>query len=238
MVSSGGILNAASFLGGAVAPGEIVTIFGTFIGTTPLTTLQLNDARTGIANSLGATRVLFDGVAAPMVYTSDTQTSAIVPYSVAGKTTTSMVLEYQGATSSAVTLNVALASPAIFALDSSGKGPGAVLNQDFTLNSASNAAVRNSIIQIFATGEGVTAPAGVDGKLAATPLTVPTQTVTVRIGNIDAPVVYRGGAPGLVAGVIQINARVPQTAPAGAAVPIVVRVGAIDSPAGITIAVK
>jgi uncharacterized protein (TIGR03437 family) len=237
-ITAAGVLNAASFLGGAVAPGEIVTIFGTFIGTTPLTTLQLNDAKTGIMNSLGATRVLFDGVAAPMVYSSAAQTSAIVPYSVAGKTTTSMVVEYQGATSSAVILNVAAASPAIFSLDQSGKGPGAVLNQDFTLNSAANAAVRNTIIQIFATGEGPTTPAGVDGKLAAAPLTVPSQTVTVRIGNIDAPVIYRGGAPGLVAGVIQINARVPLTAPIGAAIPIVVRVGNIDSAAGVTIAVK
>ena len=237
-ITAAGVLNGASFLGGPVAPGEIVTIFGTFIGTTPVTTLQLNEAKTGIANSLGATRVLFDGVPAPIVYSSATQTSAIVPYSVAGKTATSVIVEYQGATSTAVTLNVAQASPAIFALDSTGKGPGAVLNQDFTLNSASNAAARNSIIQIFATGEGVTNPGGVDGKLAVAPLAVPTQTVTVRIGNIDAPVVYRGGAPGLVAGVIQINARVPLTAPIGAAVPIVVRVGAIDSPAGITIAVK
>ena len=237
-ITAAGVVNAASFKAGAAAAGEIITIYGTFIGTTPLTTLQLNDAKTGITNALGATRVLFDGVPAPVVYSSATQTSVIVPYSVAGKTTTTMVVEFQGVSSNAVTLNVAAASPAIFALDSSGTGPGAVLNQDFTLNSAANAATRNTIIQIFATGEGATNPVGVDGKLAVAPLPAPVQAVTVRIGNIDAPVIYRGAAPGLVAGVIQINARVPQTAPVGAAVPIVVRVGAIDSPAGITIAVK
>ena len=237
-ISAAGIVNAASFKGGAVSPGEIITIYGTLIGTTPLATLELNATKTGILNTLGATRVLFDGVPAPMVYSSATQTSAIVPYSVAGKTTTTMTVEYQGTASNSVTLNVAAASPAIFALNSSGTGPGAVLNQDFSLNSAANAAARNTIIQIFATGEGATRPAGIDGQLAVVPLPAPTQTVTVRIGNIDAPVVYSGGAPSLVAGVIQINARVPATAPVGAAVPIVVRVGTIDSPAGITIAVK
>ena len=237
-ITAGGVVNAASFKAGAVAAGEIVTIYGTFIGSTPLTTMQLNADNTGITNSLGATRVLFDGVPSPIVYSSATQTSAIVPYSVAGKTNARMIVEYLGANSNEVTLNVAAASPAIFALDSSGAGPGAVLNQDFSVNSAAHPAARNTIIQIFATGEGATDPTGIDGKLAAVPLPVPVQAVSVRIGGIDAPVVYYGGAPGLVAGLIQINARVPRTAPVGAAVPIVVRVGTIDSPAGITIAVE
>jgi len=237
-ITAAGIVNAASFKAGPVSAGEIITIYGTLVGTTPLTTLQLNAAKNGLVNNLGATRVLFDGVAAPIVYSSATQTSAIVPYSVAGKTTTSVTVEYQGTASNAVTLNVATASPAVFALDSSGTGPGAILNQDFSLNAATNAAARGTIVQIFATGEGATKPAGVDGQLAVVPLPAPTQTVTVKIGNIDAPVVYSGAAPGLVAGVIQINARVPATAPLGAAVPVVVRVGTTDSPAGITIAVK
>ncbi len=238
IITAAGVLNAASFKGGAVAPGEIITIFGTLLGPSTLATLQLNSAKTGITNNLGSTRVLFDGVPAPLVYSSIKQTSAIVPYAVAGKTTTTMTVEYLGVVSNALTLNVAAASPAIFALNSSGTGPGAVLNQDFSLNTSANAAARNSIIQIFATGEGATRPTGVDGQLAVAPLAAPTQTVTVTIGGISAPLVYSGGAPGLVAGVIQINARVPATAPVGAAVPIVVRVGTIDSPAGVTIAVK
>jgi uncharacterized protein (TIGR03437 family) len=55
---------------------------------------------------------------------------------------------------------------------------------------------------------------------------------------VDAPVVYSGAAPGLIQGLIQINARVPATAPTGAAVPIVVRINNVDSPTGVTIAVR
>jgi len=237
-VFANGVVNAASFKAGAVAPGEIITIYGTFIGSPTLATMQLNGAGTGITNSLGATRVLFDGVPSPIIYSSATQTSAIVPYAVTGKTTTNMTVEYLGATSNAIALNVASASPAIFALDSSGTGPGAVLNQDSSLNSAANPAARDTIIQIFATGEGATDPAGIDGKLASVPLPAPVNAVSVNIGGVDAPVVYSGGAPGLVAGLIQINVRVPQNTPVGAAVPIMVRVGKIDSPAGITVAVQ
>ncbi len=238
VVFANGVVNAASFKAGAVAPGEIITIYGAFIGSSTLATMQLNEAGTSITNLLGATRVLFDGVPSPIIYSSATQTSAIVPYSVTGKTSTNMTVEYQGATSNAIVLNVASASPAIFALDSSGAGPGAVLNQDSSLNSAANPAARDTIIQIFATGEGVTDPAGIDGKLASVPLPAPVNTVSVSIGGVDAPVVYSGGAPGLVAGLFQVNVRVPQNAPVGAAVPIVVRAGKIDSPAGITIAVQ
>jgi len=237
-VIAGGVVNAASFNAGAVAPGEIITIYGSLIGPPQLATMQLNADSTSIVNKLGETRVLFDGIPAPLLYASATQTSAIVPYAVADKASTRMTVEYLGTSSAEAVLNVVDASPAIFAINSSGAGPGAVLNQNSSVNSATNAAARGTIIQIFATGEGATSPDGVDGKLATVPLPAPKQAVSVRIGGIDAPLVYAGGAPGLVAGLIQINVQVPETAPVGVAVPIVVRVGGIDSPAGVTIAVK
>ena len=91
---------------------------------------------------------------------------------------------------------------------------------------------------IFATGEGVTSPLGVDGKLAdPTALGLPVLPVTVRIGGIDAQVLYAGHAPTLVTGLFQVNAVIPQGVPAGAA-SIVLTVGGRSSPAGITVAVK
>ncbi len=238
-IVANGILNAASFKGGPVAPGEIVTIYGTLMGPAEIKTLELTTDRTGITDSLANTRVLFDGQPSPMIYTTEKQISAIVPYELQGKTTAKLKVEYQGAQSDEVEVAVAPTAPAIFTQNASGTGLGAVLNQDNSLNTAANAAQRNSIIQIFATGGGQTTPAGQTGKLAGTPLPqYPAGRVTVRINNIDAPVVYSGAAPGLIQGLIQINARVPATAPIGAAVPIVVRINNVDSPTGVTIAVR
>lgn len=234
----GGILNAASFRTGAVAPGEIVTIFGSGFGPLAMALLELDEGGRTLRTSVGGTAVKFDGVPAPMVYASEGQTSAIVPYSVAGKTIVEVIVEYLGARSNAVTLPVALSSPAIFAANSTGRGPGAVLNQDSSLNTAKTPAARGSIIQIFATGEGRTNPDGVDGRLAATPLPVPVLPVRVAIGGLEARVVYAGGAPGLVAGVVQINAIVPDGVVLGHDVPLILRIGENESQTGITVAVR
>lgn len=174
-----------------------------------------------------------------MIYTTEKQLSAIVPYEAQGKTSTKVQVEYQGAKSDEVDVPVAPTAPAIFTQTASGTGLGAILNQDNSLNGTTNGAQRNSIIQIFATGGGQTNPAGQTGRLTGTPLPVfPAGRVTVRINNVDAPVVYSGAAPGLIQGLIQINARVPATAPIGNAVPIVVRIGNVDSPAGVTVAIR
>ena len=97
------VLNAASFLGNpqldftglVVTPGEIVTIFGNNLGPASLTTAQL-DSNGRIATTLAGTRVFFDGVPAPMIYTSANQVSAVVPSAVTGKTSTVVRTEYNG----------------------------------------------------------------------------------------------------------------------------------------------
>lgn len=93
--TAAGVVNAASFLGGSVAAGEIVTVFGTGIGPGTLVGLRLT--RAGLVdNFLADTQVTFDGAPSPLVYVSERQTSAIVPYAVAGKSSTEMIVEYQG----------------------------------------------------------------------------------------------------------------------------------------------
>jgi len=238
-IVANGILNAASFRGGPVAAGEIVTIYGTLMGPAEIKTLELTSDRTGITTELARTRVLFDDVPAPIIYTTDKQLSCIVPFEVQGKPSVKVKVEYRGAQSDAVDIPVAQTAPAIFTQNANGTGLAAILNQDNSLNGTANAAARNSIIQIFATGGGQTNPAGQTGKLTGTPLPqFPAGRIIVRINNIDAPVVYAGGAPGLVQGLIQINVRVPATAPIGPAVPILIRANNVDSPAGVTVAIR
>ena len=135
-------------------------------------------------------------------------------------------------------LPVAPTSPAMFSLDRSGFGPGAILNQDYSVNGPGNRAAPGSVIQIFATGEGQTNPPGVDGKLATGALPAPNLPVSVTIGGLPAIVPYAGAAPGLVAGVVQVNAVVPLSIASGSAVPVFLRFGGATSPRSVTVAIE
>ncbi|HYP14553.1 MAG TPA: SBBP repeat-containing protein [Bryobacteraceae bacterium] len=236
-IPANGVVNGASFQSGGVAPGEVVTIYGTRIGPSALTFAQVNSSGF-FATVAGETRVLFDNVPAPLIYSSENQISAIVPYAVAGKTTTQMQVEYRGTRSNAVALAVADASPAFFTAAANGRGQGAFLNENLTYNSASNPADKGAQVVLFATGEGQTTPTGIDGKLATDPYPKPRLPVMVQIGGQTAEVLYVGATPGQVAGLLQINARIPMNAPSGAEVPITLTVGGVSSPMGVTLAIR
>ncbi len=192
-----------------------------------------------MANSLEGVQVYFDGVPAPLLYASAGQVNVVVPYSVAGQSTTVLQLEYLGVLSSPVTLQVAATTPGVFSIAGSGHGPGAILNaRDSTVNSALNPAARGDWVSIFATGAGVTTPAGVDGFVASAPLPVPSANVSVTIGGLPCPLNFEGAAPGLVSGVLQINAQVPAGVAPGPAVPVQVSIGSASSPLTVTVAVR
>jgi uncharacterized protein (TIGR03437 family) len=226
-----GILSAASLLAGPVSPGEIITLLGAGIGPS-----QPVVSAGGL--TIGDTAVLFNGNPAPMLYAGPGQINAIVPYGISGKTTTQMQILYQRQAIATASLPVASAVPAIFTQDSSGVGPGAILNQDSSVNTPVNPGARGSVISLFATGAGQTNPAGVDAQVAGATLPTPVLPVSVQIAGLDAPVLYAGAAPGLVAGVLQVNCMVPAAAPVGPAVPITLTVGSATSQNGVTLAVN
>lgn len=58
--------------------------------------------------------MLFDRVAAPMIYAVSGQVSADIPFEVAGKTSTQVQAVYQGAQSPPVRLPVLPATPGLF----------------------------------------------------------------------------------------------------------------------------
>jgi trimeric autotransporter adhesin len=217
------IANGASNLPGAVAPGEVVTIFGSGLGPAQLVLGE---------NSPAA--VDFDGIAAPLLYASDTQISAIVPYGVKGGSLT-VTVRYNGQTAVS-TAALASTAPALFAADASGAGQARALNQDGSVNSAARPAPAGSTITLYATGEGQTSPAGVDGKPVGDPAPLPLVPVEVRIGGQMANVKYAGGIPGVVAGVMRVEVEIPSGITAGNAVPVVLIVGGVASPP-VTIAV-
>jgi uncharacterized protein (TIGR03437 family) len=236
-ISSSSVANAASYAQGGVSPGMNVVLFVPGVGPAVTVGTQLTPDGNFFTTTLGGVRVRFDGVAAPMVYAANGQFSAIAPYEVAGKQSTQLQVEFQGMLSNAVTIPVVATQPGLFSIDSSGSGPGAILDQQFQLNSVSNPAAIGSVVLLYATGEGQTTPSGVNGKLAVIPLPAPQAPVTVTIDGIDATVLYAGAAAGLVAGVMQVNVQIPDGVASGAR-PVILKVGQTESQAGVTVAIQ
>jgi uncharacterized protein (TIGR03437 family) len=238
VLPAAGVANAASYRAGGVAPGEIVSLFGTALGPAVPAVLALTDPVL-VANALAGVHVLFDGLPAPVLYAAAGQVNVVVPYAVAGESATTMQVEYLGSLSPSVSLPVAATAPGIFTLDGTGAGPGAILNAaDESVNSAANPVAPGDWVSIFATGAGVTTPAGVDGLLATGPSYTPQAQITVTIGNLPCNLNYEGGAPGLVSGVVQINAQVPAGVAPGPSVPVQVMAGTASAQSGVTLAVR
>jgi uncharacterized protein (TIGR03437 family) len=222
-----------------VAPGEIVSIFGNNLGPATPVGLTLTSAGT-VPTSLGGVTVMFNNVAAPLLYASATQINAIVPYEMGSFTTATVTVDFGGSTSANLQVQIAATEPAIFSLSQGGSGQGAILNQDNSVNGATNPATPGSVVQIYGTGEGQVVPAGTTGCVTPTtsPFAMPVaKPISLTIGGLPATVQYAGEAPGLVCGAIQINAVVPDTLSAGPQ-PIVLTVGtATNSTQNITVAV-
>ena len=237
----GGIGNAASYQGGIVAPGELITLFGIGIGPSP--GVSASGFLGIIGTSTGGVQVLFDDLPAPVLYAASDQIIAQTPFEIAGRSTVDVKVRYAGAESNAVALEVTDALPGIFAVNGRGSGQAAVLNQDGSINSAANPAARGSIVSLFLTGGGVTNPPGATGRITpvferhvlAEPAYVGFQT------PMTAQVTYAGAAPGMISGMVQINARIPTDAPAGDAIAVLVSIGANplqDFQLGLTVAIR
>jgi uncharacterized protein (TIGR03437 family) len=147
-------------------------------------------------------------------------------------------VEYQGQRSPAVRVNVGAASPGIFTQNATGAGQAAAVNQDGSPNSASNAAAVGSVLTLFATGEGLSLPTGPDGRQVPNTAPKPVQQVSVTVGGVPATVEYAGGSPGSVAGLLQVNVRIPAGVTTGPAVPVVLRIDATGSREGVTVAIR
>ena len=236
IVGVNSIVNAASFKTGAIAPGEMVTVFGSNLGPQQGFGPQFTGARFP-ATELVGTQVLFDGLPAPLVYASAGQLSAIVPYTINGRATTQMMVANQGVLSSAITIPVTASAPGLFTVEAIGTGQGAILNEDGSVNSTLNPAARGSMVMIYATGAGQTDPPGIDGTLATDVLPKPVLPVSVTIAGRVAQATYAGAAPGLVTGVMQVNVLIPDGVGSGA-VPIQLQVGDQISQAGVTLNVQ
>ncbi|MGI8741950.1 MAG: BACON domain-containing protein [Bryobacteraceae bacterium] len=234
------VVNSSSGVPGAVSPGEIITIFGANIGPATPAGLQLTPQGT-VSTNVGNTVVLFDGFQAPLTYVSSGQINAIVPYDIAGRVSTNVVVQRNGQSSTSLQLQVVDTAPGIFSLSMGGNGQGAILNSNGTVNGAANPAAKGSVIVIYATGEGVLTPQPPTGSVtSATGPTFPkpVSNVAVTIGGQPAQLLYSGEAPGLVSGVLQVNAVVPQNIGSGSQTVALTVGGATNLQQAITVAIQ
>ncbi len=212
--SAAAVQSAASFSSstGGVSPGEFLVLYGQNLGPATLATLTLDS--TGKVNTfLGGTRVLFNGTAAPMVYSSSGQVSAIVPQNLAGRATVSIVVEYLGVQAAGITLPVVGSNPAIFTQNSSGKGDSIVIRLDGSLVTTANPAKADDILILYGEGYGDISDGPADGTIVSTLLPKPADPVRLLIDGKEYPTLYAGGAGGLVSGVLQVNFKVPTLTP-------------------------
>jgi uncharacterized protein (TIGR03437 family) len=176
-----------------------------------------------------------------MIYASSGQVSAVVPYEMAPSP--SVWIVYAGGTSSAYQLNSVATAPGLFTRNSSGSGPGAILNQDNSTNGPNNPAAKGSVVQVYLTGEGQTSPPSITGAITIASLPPPQVTpapalpITILINRQSAFYKFAGEAPGLVAGMMQLNVQIPSNAQSGN-LPITVQIGANISQSGVTVSVQ
>ena len=163
------------------------------------------DANGLLPTTLAGTSVLIAGQPVSLLYTSASQVAVIAPASLPGS---AVVVSYFGALSPPSNTTLLPAIPGLFTADASGRGQGAILNQEESVNSVSNPAAPGSVVSLFCSGCGVTMPPGIDGAVATSQAPL-ANTLAVMIGGQPAVVMYAGSAPGLINGGVQINARIP-----------------------------
>jgi uncharacterized protein (TIGR03437 family) len=159
-----------------------------------------------------------------------------VPFEVAGKTSTKVVVNYLGSTSAQVTVPVIPVQPGFFTLD--GKAVIAFNLADHTLNTASNPAARGTYVEVYGTGVGKVSYAIVTGQGAPGFPSGFTGNYTYSIGGTASSAAYFGGwTPGSV-GLAQWDLLVPSNSPTGAASIVVTDASGATSQPGATVYVK
>jgi uncharacterized protein (TIGR03437 family) len=224
-ISPGGVVNAASYTAGAaLAPGSIVSVFGSFPLYAPIDapSLPLPPSLVGVAVNAG-------GFSAPLFFAAGGQVNLQVPWELAGQSQATITATAWGQTSPAQTVNLVPFSPGIFSMNGKGSGQGAIRDMSYQLVDPSNPAEAGSTVLIYCTGLGpVTNQPPTGSPAPGSPLAETTTKPTVLIGGAPASVQFSGLAPGMV-GTYQVNAIVPFGLATGGTVPVTISIGGITS---------
>ncbi len=196
---------------GGVTPGQLIQISGRNLGPANLASAQV-DASGHLPFVLANTVVFFDNVPAPLVSVSASSIICYVPFEVVS--TAKVTVSANGQMSNPVLIQVLASSPQILA----------VVNQDGSVNSAAHPAKAGSVILLYVSGLGQTNPPGDDGVVNASPLPVPLTTVLVNFPALSSGITpqFAAAAPGMIAGITQVNIQLPATTPSSGTTPITI----------------
>lgn len=216
------IVNAAD-LTSAVAPGGLISVFGTQLSPVNLATSEI-PLPTALADSC----LSVNGQPVPILFVSPSQVNAQMPFEAIGNVT--LILRTPGGTSDNYNLQVLPGAPSVFRSGAAGPEtnlPTIVRADDGLLVTDSHPVHRrdNQYLVIYLTGLGQTNPAVGNGLPAPlNPLAVALNVPTVKLGGVQLPVAFYGLTPGEV-GVYQINVKVTSNVPAGLSIPLEISQG-------------
>jgi uncharacterized protein (TIGR03437 family) len=211
------IANAADYKSNAVAPGEIISLFGTQIGPSSPAVAH-PDANGNIGSDLAGFRVLANGLPAPLIYAASSQINLVMPFGASGD---KVHIELYHGTSLMTQFDKFLSPQhgGVFAVGTPLIGQLAALNQNGSVNSSSNPAASGSIISIFATGLGAMTPQLPDGAVSSVAVNTTVIVPQISVNRQPSELLYVGNAPTLVQGVVQINLRLPNPIPPSPGLP-------------------
>jgi len=196
-VTSGtSVVNGASFTPG-LAPGEIITIFGTGLSS------ETNQfSAVPLPSALSGTSVTINGLPLPLFYASPTQINAQLRLDQQGPATL-RVTTPSGFTE--VPVNISEAAPGIFAPVQHANG--------VNVSAAAPARAGETLV-VFATGLGLVDNTVLEaGQLSPSlPLANSTTGVMVQLGGMTIAPDFAGLAPGFV-GLYQVNVKLPADLP-------------------------
>jgi len=230
LIAPGGILSASSFaLQMPGAPGAMVSVFGVRLanGSAPAPSLPLG-------NQLAGTSLALGGLSMPLLYSSDGQVNALVPFGTPINVPVQVIATNGSQLSVPEEVLIAGAQPGVFTVDGSGKNQGhiyiAKADGTATLAGPASPAKAGDVLVMYCAGLGPVNVPVVDGTASPfSPIAFTTNQVTVTIGGINAPVAFSGLTPGF-AGLYQINAVVPAGVKPGDQVQVIVTVANQSSP--------
>lgn len=195
-----GVANViGGLLAGRVAPAEIISIYGPNIG--PPNPVSATPSNGFFPTTLGSVQVMVGGIAAPLLYVSAGQINAVVPMGVTVDAASTIQITSKSGATQPYPLWVDASDGQIF--------PG-VLNQDGTLNSETNPAKLGTVISFYATGFQNYFESVMDGQIVQR---ANNYCSKYGCGGFTGTILYLGPAPGLVAGVTQVNLRLDVSGP-------------------------
>ncbi len=209
-------------VGGAVAPGTIVAIYGSNLASVPAqpTTIPL-------PLSMNGTTVLIGGVQAPLFYVSPGQINAQVPFELDPAKQYQVVVSANGALTTPQPLQLTAATPGLDAFPDGTVV--AIHSADGTLVSQDSPAKPGEYVVMYLLGMGPTDNPIVSGAGSpGDPLDRPKAVPVLTLGGVNVPVAFAGLTPQLV-GLYQINLQVPNVAVDGNLVLTVTQDGAASN---------